>query len=111
MVAYAQATTMVSVARCFAVALFDVSLGVCQQFMPVVFSMYAHGSGSIVMSRRQTRALSQDNIMHRPAVNHLDNDFDLPRALMPQGLDSNIILDRLPTMILNFLLPKTHQPS
>ena len=76
MVAYAQATTMVSVARCFAVVLFDVSLGVCQQVKPGVFSMYARGSGNIVMSRKQTRVLSQDDIMHRPAGDHLDNDLD-----------------------------------
>ena len=71
---------MVSVARCFAVALFDVSLGVCQQVKPGVFSMYARGSGNIVMSRKQTRVLSQDDIMHRPAVNHLEDDFDLVSA-------------------------------
>ena len=34
----------------------------------------ASGHGSVVVSRRQTRALSQD--VHRPAANNLDNDLD-----------------------------------
>ena len=39
---------------------------------------YASGCGSVVhvVLQRQTRALSQDDIMHRPAANHLDNALD-----------------------------------
>ena len=37
---------------------------------------YASGCGSVVVSQRETRALSQDDIMHLPAANHLDNDLD-----------------------------------
>ena len=44
--------------------------------MPVVSSIYASRYGSVVVSSKQTGALSQDDIMHRPAANHLDNDLD-----------------------------------
>ena len=52
----------------------------------------ASGYGSVVVSRRQTRALSQDDIMHRPAANNLDNDLDHVLAEFDEApsLDRNL---------------------
>ena len=57
----------------------------CQQGMPVVFSVYASRHGSVVVSSRQTGALSQDDIMHRPAANNLDNDLNHVLAECDEG--------------------------